>query len=137
MKLSIVTLVATLVIFGSVNLAFAGEDEGIVDIVEKGCATDIEQFCSQVSKGEGRLLACFFAHEDKISGQCQYALYNASAQLEQAVVALSYAATECEQDILTHCGNVYVGEGRVLECLESKGDAVSEPCRAAMSDVFE
>ena len=84
-----------------------------------------------------RLLACFVAHEDKISGQCQYALYNASAQLEQAVAALSYAATECEQDILAHCGDVYVGEGRVLECLESKGEAVSEACRTAMSDVFE
>jgi hypothetical protein len=137
MKFKISSLIAVLVFFAFANTAFAGEDEGIVDIVEKGCAADIEQYCSQVTKGEGRLLACFFAHEDKISGQCQYALYTASAQLEQAVAALSYAATECEQDILAHCGDVYVGEGRVLECLESKGEAVSESCRAAMNDVFE
>jgi hypothetical protein len=69
----------------------------------------------QVSLGEGRLLACFYAHEDKLSGQCQYALYSASAQLEQAVSALDYLATQCRDDILKLCAEVQVGEGRVLD----------------------
>ena len=60
-------------------------DDDIVSQVQKGCATEIEDFCSQVTLGDGRLLACFYAHEDKITGQCQYALYNAAAQLEHAL----------------------------------------------------
>jgi hypothetical protein len=111
--------------------------QGIVETVEKGCAAEIESFCSQVSPGEGRMLACFYAHEDKLSGQCQYALYSASAQLDQAVSALNYVATQCEDDLMTHCANVQIGEGRVLECLRANADSVSPACTQAVNDVFE
>lgn len=136
MKFITRSIIATIAVLGLSHSALAGEDEGIVATVEKGCAAEIENYCSQVTPGEGRLLACFFAHEDKLSGQCEYALYSASAQLEQAVAALSYAASSCEQDILEFCGDVYVGEGRVVDCLKAKGDAVSETCRTAMGEVF-
>ena len=111
--------------------------QGIVETVEQGCAAEIENYCSQVSVGEGRLLACFYAHEDKLSGQCQYALYSASAQLDQAVSALNYVATECEDDLMTHCANVQIGEGRVIECLRANKDSVSEACTTAVNKVFE
>jgi hypothetical protein len=106
-----------------------------VTTVAEGCATEIEQYCSQVSPGEGRLLACFYAHEDKLSGQCQYALYDAAAQLEAAVNALNYVATECRDDILAHCAEVQVGEGRVLECLNANSAQVSDGCKQAVKDV--
>jgi len=108
-----------------------------VSTVVKGCETEITQYCSQVSPGDGRLLACFYAHEDKLSGQCQYALYTAAAQLEDAVNALNYVATECRDDILAHCADVQVGEGRVLECLDANAEAVSDSCKQAISDVME
>lgn len=111
--------------------------QGIVETVETGCATEIESFCSQVSAGEGRLLACFYAHEDKLSGQCQYALYSASAQLDQAVSALNYVATECEDDLMKHCADVQLGEGRVIECLRANKDSVSASCMTAVNEVFE
>jgi hypothetical protein len=111
--------------------------QGIVETVEQGCAAEIESFCSQVSPGEGRLLACFYAHEDKLSGQCQYALYSASAKLDQAVSALNYVATQCEDDLMTHCADVQIGEGRVLECLRAHADSVSAACTQAVNDVFE
>ena len=108
-----------------------------VTTVTEGCATEIEQYCSQVSPGEGRLLACFYAHEDKLSGQCQYALYSASAQLDQAVSALDYLATQCRDDILKLCGEVQVGEGRVLDCLKSNSASVSAAGNQAVADVTE
>ncbi|MEE4293362.1 MAG: cysteine rich repeat-containing protein [Xanthomonadales bacterium] len=122
-------------VFSMSQAAFAQNDP--VDMVMTGCSSEIEQYCSQVTLGDGRLLACFFAHEDKLSGQCQYALYQASAQLEAAVNALIYLATECEQDIVTHCAAVEAGEGRILECLHAAGDAVSEACTTAMNDVVK
>jgi hypothetical protein len=108
-----------------------------VTTVVDGSAAEIEQYCSQVSPGEGRLLACFYAHEDKLSGQCQYALYEAAAQLEAAVNALNYVATECRDDILAHCAEVQVGEGRVLDCLNANSDSVSDTCKQAINDVIE
>ena len=130
----------SLLIFASFALACMSgpvSAQGIVETVEKGCAAEIESFCSQVSPGEGRMLACFYAHEDKLSGQCQYALYSASAQLDQAVSALNYVATQCEDDLMKHCAEVQLGEGRVLECLRANADSVSPACTQAVNDVFE
>lgn len=110
--------------------------QDIVSEVQKGCAEEIDKYCSQVSAGEGRMLACFYAHEDKLSGQCQFALYDASAQLERAVSALNYVAGECEDDIVAHCSEVQLGEGRVAECLKTNSEIVSGSCKQAMNDVF-
>jgi hypothetical protein len=109
----------------------------IVDTVKQGCTTEIENYCSQVMLGEGRMLACFYAHEDKLSGQCQYALYQAANTLDQAVNALQYVATECEDDIIKHCAEVQMGEGRILECLRSNSETASASCTQAVNDVFE
>jgi len=134
MRFRIVSLLIVLALF-----SFAGNvsAQDIVSALQKGCAAEIQNFCSQVTQGEGRLLACFYAHEDKLSGQCQYALYDASAQLERAVSALNYLAAQCEDDIKAHCAGVQLGEGRVVECLNSNSESVSAACKQAMADVLE
>ena len=101
----------------------------------EGCKTEIETYCSQVTLGQGRLLACLYAYGDKLSGQCEYALYDAAVQLERAVAALSYVAKECDDDLNSLCGSVASGEGRLLQCLESKEDQVSGRCKQALRDV--
>ena len=108
--------------------------EDLVTTIEQGCKAEIEKYCSQVTLGEGRMLACFYAHEDKLSGQCQYALYDAAARLERAISDLNYVATQCENDIDTLCGDVEMGEGRILECLNSNAQT-SAPCKQAITDV--
>ena len=134
MKSRILLLLAASALFGFAGNASA---QDIVSDVQKGCGVEIEKYCSQVSMGEGRLLACFYAHEDKLSGQCQFALYSAAAQLEHAVSALNYVAGQCVDDILAHCAEVQLGEGRILTCLEANAESVSGDCKAAMADVFE
>lgn len=129
------TILCTLFLLLGLSGPLVAED--IVSTVEKGCAAEIESFCSQVTLGEGRLLACFYAHEDKLSGQCQYALYNASAQLEHAISALNYVAGQCQNDIQSLCANVQLGEGRIAECLKANADAISAPCNQALNDVVE
>ena len=130
----VISFVVALLLGMSANLS---AQDTIVDTVVKGCATEIENYCSQVSPGEGRMLACFYAHEDKLSGQCQYSLYQAANTLDQAVSALQYVATECENDIMRHCASVQMGEGRIIECLRSNSDTVTESCTQAVNDVFE
>ena len=100
MKFRIIVLLAVSALFGFAGNASA---QDIVSDVQRGCGVEIEKYCSQVSMGEGRLLACFYAHEDKLSGQCEYTLYTAAAELEHAVSALNYVAGQCQDDIIAHC----------------------------------
>ena len=134
MKFRTTILCALFLVLGLSAPAFA---QDIVSSVQKGCAAEIENYCSQVTMGEGRLLACFYAHEDKLSGQCQFALYDASAQLERAVSALNYVAGQCDDDIMKHCAEVQVGEGRIIDCLKANTETVTPACTQAINDVFE
>jgi len=116
------------------NGAWAGEAVDPVEQVLEACEPEIEAYCSQVTPGEKRLLACFYAHEDKLSGRCGYALYDAAAQLEQFAVAVAYLAQQCHDDLMKFCAEVKVGEGRVGSCLLEHQEEVTESCRQAMED---
>lgn len=106
-----------------------------VVIFEEGCKTELNTFCKDVTPGENRVLACIYAHEDKLSGRCEYALYDASAQLERSIAALSYLARECDDDIEKHCANVEPGQGRILACMKPHLKTVSKRCQTAMQDL--
>ena len=134
MKTKTIAIFALFMLLGISGSVFAQDP---VATIETGCVAEIENYCSQVTIGEGRLLACFYAHEDKLSGQCQYALYTASAELEHAVSSLNYVAGQCQADIVKLCANVQAGEGRILECLDSQKETVSAQCKQAVADVFE
>ena len=114
---------------------YASAQQNLADIVEKGCNTEIKKYCASVTPGEGRVLACLYAYSDKLSGKCEYALYDAAAQLERAVAALTYVANECEDDLDKYCEGVVAGEGRLLKCIEKHGDKISKRCRDAIEDV--
>jgi hypothetical protein len=121
-------------IFAVVLAAPAFSQDSLLEYVVTSCETDLKQYCSQVTPGEGRLLHCVAAHEDKLSGQCSYALYQAASLLEQLSVAIVYVAQSCEAEIKTHCGGVKAGEGRILACLEENGESLGEPCKKAIAD---
>ena len=109
--------------------------QGLVETVANGCKEELQKYCSNVTPGEGRVLACLYAYEDKLSGRCEYALYDAASQLERAVAALSYVVNECSSDLKEHCASVAAGEGRLLECLQKNDAHVSQRCKQARKDV--
>jgi len=108
--------------------------ETLLEHVVTACETDLQNYCSQVTPGNGRLLHCMAAHEDKISGQCEYAFYQAATLLEQLSVAINYIAQECKTDIQTHCSNVELGDGKILACLAEHEAEVGEACKKAVAD---
>ncbi len=109
--------------------------EKVIESVAKGCEKEIKTYCKAVTPGEGRVLACLYAHEDKLSGQCDYALYDAAAQLERFVAALTYVANECQNDLEKYCANIMPGQGRLLDCLDKNKKKVSKRCKQAFKDV--
>jgi Cysteine rich repeat len=103
--------------------------------VLEGCSSELTQYCAEVTPGEGRLLACLYAYSDKLSGQCEFALYDAAARLERAISAITYVASECRAELETHCANVEVGEGRVAQCLKDHASELSPGCGQALTNV--
>ncbi len=128
-KITLLTLAAG-IFFGSHLMA----QDALVEHLIQACETDIQSYCSQVTLGEGRMLHCMAAHEDKISGRCQYAFYQAATVLEQLAQAIAYVANQCATDIETHCRGVAMGEGRILMCLNENKAEVSDACNQAVSD---
>jgi len=113
----------------------AAEEKGIVETFTEGCKTELETYCKGVQPGEGRLLACLYANSDKLSGRCEYAVYDAASQLERALTALTYVANECRDDLKANCANIKPGEGRLLTCLDKNAAKVSGRCKQALKDV--
>jgi hypothetical protein len=128
-------VVVAFALFGLGSVATAAGEGGLVDQVKEGCKAELDSYCKQVTPGEGRLLACLYAFQDKLSGRCEYALYDASARLERAVAALTYAATECKADIEKQCSGVQPGEGRIAGCLKKKEGSLNKRCSQAIKDV--
>jgi len=133
MKKRVVLLAVVAMFFVSVASAWAADN--VIDTVAKGCEKELTTYCKDVTPGEGRVLACLFAFSDKLTGQCEYALYDAAVQLERFVAALSYVANECDADLEKFCADIQVGEGRVLKCLDDNAEKISARCTQALKDV--
>ena len=134
MKKTVVVILSLCVVVLLGGLAFA-EEKGPVEIVADGCSKEISTYCKGVTPGEGRVLACLFAYEDKLSNRCEYALYDAAAQLERAIAALTFLANECKDDLKTYCSNIKPGEGRLINCIDKNMEKVSSRCKQAIKDV--
>ncbi len=130
MRFVLLSIVAAAMLLPAVP---AAAEESLLDYVEASCKGDLDKYCSQVTPGEGRLLYCVAAHEDKLSGQCSYALYEAASLLVELADAVADVAIACEADIESLCGSVEAGEGRVLSCLDANKAKVSQPCKDAVT----
>ena len=103
--------------------------------LEAGCAADIQKHCTTVTPGEGRLFFCIRAHEDKLSTKCDYALFDASRNLQHALSRIEDAADACWNDIEKHCANTEVGGGRIAQCLSAKKASLSKECQTAVESL--
>ena len=101
----------------------------------QGCEQELTAWCGEVTPGEGRLLACLYAHQDKLSPDCEYALYKAEAQLERTLGSLTYTDNECRNDLMNYCADVRPGEGRLLDCLKKNEAKVSARCKTELAEV--
>lgn len=106
----------------------------IIDYVQDNCEADAREFCSKVTPGEGRLLMCALAHEDKISDGCGEAIFDAMVELGDTVNFMQLAVDDCEADIEKACADVEPGEGRIAQCLINNKAKISASCQEAVAE---
>ena len=135
MKNTMVLLTAVWVVFLLCGSVLAEKDP--LTKVATGCQKELETYCKNVTLGEARILACLYAHNDKLSGSCEGSLYDAGAQLERAVAALTYVANECKDDLKNYCSGIAMNVGRLITCLEKHDDKVSDRCKEAREQARE
>jgi Cysteine rich repeat len=125
---------AGIALAGILVIAPAGA-QTLVEHVTQSCKTELTTYCSQVTPGENRVLACIYAHGDKLSGQCEKALYDAAAALERAINTIAYVANQCRSDIESKCAEVQPGQGWIAQCLADNKNSLSQTCSEALTDV--
>jgi Golgi apparatus protein 1 len=100
--------------------------------LETSCGADIKKYCSTVTPGEGRILYCMQAHEDKISDDCSSVLDEVAFQVETTADRLREAVNACRGDIDKFCAKTQPGQGRIAACLAANRTSVSKNCVAAV-----
>jgi Golgi apparatus protein 1 len=103
--------------------------------LERACADDIRKFCKTVTPGEGRMIHCMEAHENKISARCVIELRETAEGVQTAADVLKDAVIACKAEITGVCGDIRPGEGRIAACLLSKKSTASAGCAEAIKKV--
>jgi Cysteine rich repeat len=103
--------------------------------LENSCADDIKKFCSDVTPGEGRMIYCMQAHEDKISPKCAFDLEEAATDVQLSADNLKETITACKAEITGVCGKIQPGQGRVAACVVANKATASKSCVEAIDKI--
>lgn len=138
-SVSAVTLVITAPSISSAETdiakAVTDKAEKVIVKIQASCATDIKSFCNQVTPGEGRLMLCMMAHEDKLSDKCFTTLIDVGDAVELTISSAKRAASVCEPEIDTLCADVEAGGGQIAQCLITNKAKLSSACSAEVAGI--
>jgi hypothetical protein len=103
--------------------------------LETACARDIKKYCKTVTPGEGRMIHCMHAHEDKISPVCAFELGETASSVQSSADVLKDGVIACKAEIAGVCGKTIPGQGRVAACLIANKSTASKDCAEAIQKV--
>jgi Cysteine rich repeat len=104
-----------------VVLSAAGSGTAQEAPVRRTCAADLQQHCSGVQPGEGRLRTCVRQNFAAFSEPCKQMLLSSVAVVRA-----------CRDDVHKTCGGVQPGGGRIQACMKDHFAEYSEPCQQAI-----
>jgi hypothetical protein len=119
----------------SIGKTILGKLNARVEKLESVCAKDIKKYCRMVTPGEGRIVYCMQAYEDKISPKCGFELEEAASGILTAADALKDGVIACKAEINGVCGKIKPGEGRIATCLLENKSTASAGCAEAIAKV--
>ena len=117
MKKIVMSLAALSVLFG-LSLTAQTPEMG-----QKPCREDVNKFCKDIRPGGGRIWACLKSHEAELSAPCREHM----ALMREKMSGFMQA---CRSDRRKFCSGIPAGRGRIVACLKSHLDELSEECKA-------
>jgi cysteine rich repeat protein len=100
--------------------------------LQSSCSEDISKYCGTVTPGDGRLVYCMQAHDDKISPKCAYTLDDFTSVFQETMDKLKDTVQTCRGDIEKLCGKTQPGQGRIAACLVASKASISQTCSQAI-----
>ena len=82
-------------------------------------------------------MACLYAHEDKVSDDCDAATDDVGDILDTVFAKIQDVMSECRPDIEKHCSDVKFGEGRIISCLNENNASLADACKAVVPQFAE
>jgi len=113
----------------------AGNEQLAAQSIFESCETDLKAYCSQVTPGDGRIVACLYAHEDTLSESCDAATEDHANLLDWFFESVRYVMDQCANDIQKHCADVAFGGGRIFSCLIEKTSLLTDGCKALVPEM--
>lgn len=112
----------TMMIFAALLFATAS-------VSAKGeCKADREKFCATVQKGDHKAMhECMKSHEGEVSEGCK-------AHRAQNREKSKEIKKACKADYKKLCKDVKPGQGRIIQCLNSKQAELSQGCKDALAN---
>ena len=104
--------------------------------IQSHCGKELKTHCGGITKGQGRILACLYAREDKLSAKCGNAVMNSVERLGVALGALANVIRVCEPDTRRLCNGVVAGNGNLVGCLATARPSVSSQGKATLDAAF-
>lgn len=99
--------------------------------VQSACGDELRNFCSTVTPGDGRLLLCMQAHQDKLSSRCELTLFQTSRNVAQAMHRIERIAEACWNDIQARC----IGNGSIAKCMIDNRASLSPACQSVVAAI--
>jgi hypothetical protein len=103
---------------------------GAIQELRAACGEELRNFCGTVTPGEGRLLLCMQAHEDKLGRGCEMALLETSRSIGGAIRRVERFAEACWNDIKTLCSTA---GGSITQCVADNRSSLSPQCQAIIA----
>jgi hypothetical protein len=101
----------------------------------RACAKDIKTYCKTVTPGEGRIIYCMQAHEDKITARCAFQLEETASAVQASADSLKDTVIACNEELRGVCSKTAPGEGRLAACLITNKSTASKQCQEAIQKV--
>jgi hypothetical protein len=121
----------------AIDLAEAQDRPGdYAAAIRADCAKEIKNQCKGVKEGGGRMLACLYSHDSKLTRKCAAIVAVSIVRLGDALDALASVRRACEPDARRLCSGVMPGDGNLVDCLSTARKAVSSTCNQTLDAAF-
>ena len=91
----------------------------------KPCQEDVQKYCAKVKPGQGRMSKCLKEHDADLSQSCK-------THLKTMFDHMLEAREACSDDARKFCADAKRGHGRIVACLKSHENELSDSCKAEM-----